>query len=646
MSSDQLTGIKQFELLLEKQTNHTFTDYSSLHRWCCDNPESFWSSLLSFAGISYSGSLTPVIAGSGFLERRFFPGVSLNYTRCLLEGVAESAATDTAVTLVNEEGQVVSVTRAELTRQILSVSTYLKEKGIVAGDRVVAVAKNSIESIAACLGCAAIGATWSSVSPELGASAIIERFGQLEPKLLFTNTSYQLNGSVRVIDDTVARLLEEVTSIEVVVLLSDTDSVNDLEVVSQKWSSVVSCSPVDLNTLEQFPFDHSLFVMFSSGTTGVPKCIVHGAGGTLLEHIKEHRLHSDIGHRDTLMFQTSTGWMMWNWQLTALASGAHIVLYDGSVSYPEKTSLLKVIDDLNVTVFGTSPAYVQYLIESGITPNADYELQALRSIQSTGSILFESQFQWIVKSFKRVPVQSVSGGTDMIGCLVLGHPELPVIAGDSQCISLGIDVRVKSDDSGDINYSGSGELVVVSPFPSQPVFFWGDKDSKKIYSSYFEHNPGVWTHGDQIRITDTGCPRILGRSDGTLNVRGVRIGPAEILCIVNQMEGVRESLVVEQASPREPGGSRLVLLVVMRDAVPLGRPYILKLKKKIATETSRLHVPSIVIGVSELPRTHNGKLSEKAARDAINGNEITNVMALANPSVLDEIRQSVPPAPN
>ena len=445
--------------------------------------------------------------------------------------------------------------------------------------------------------------------------------------------------------------MSSVPDIKNLVLLSNTGS--DREAIADllnrpgcaihTWDEVTTYPQLPLSSVQQFAFDHPLFVMFSSGTTGIPKCIVHGAGGTLLEHIKEHRLHSDLSDTDVLLFQTSTGWMMWNWQLSALASGTPIVLYDGSVSYPEKTTLLQVISEQGVTVFGTSPAYIQFLIESGITPAQQYEFPALRSIQSTGSVLFETQFQWIRDSFKDVPVQSVSGGTDMIGCLVLGHPDLPVITGDSQCISLGIDVQVKSAEG--VSVSGTGELVVTKPFPSQPVFFWNDPDRQKLYASYFATNPDVWTHGDEIRITTAGSPRILGRSDGTLNIRGVRIGPAEIITIVNQISGVRESMAIEQLSPREPGGTRLVLLLVMHNDAALERSFVLQLKKKLATEASRLHVPAVVEKVTALPRTHNGKLSERAARDAANGLDAGNLSALINPESLLEIQQVVPPAP-
>lgn len=640
-----MSDLAEFTSLLEKQYGITLNDYNYLHRWCCDNSGEFWSAFLAYVNISCSGEPVPAVSGAGFLDRKFFPNLSLNFARCLLEGGATSSAGDSAVTVVGETGRVMTVTRAELTAQALAVAAFLTSQGVGAGDRVVAIARNSVESIAACLGSIAIGAVWSSVSPELGSRAVIERFGQLEPRLLFTNTSYQLNGGVKDISDTINQLLEAVPAIKTVALLAESDATTRLHSSVHSWRLVVSTVPVELSSLENFAFDHPLFVMFSSGTTGAPKCIVHGAGGTLLEHLKEHRLHSNLSRDDVLLFQTSTGWMMWNWQLSALACGTHIVLYDGSVSYPEKTSLLQIIADHGVTVFGTSPAYIQFLIESSIVPDSMYEFPVLRNIQSTGSVLYEAQFEWIRDHFKDLPVQSVSGGTDIIGCLVLGHPELPVQTGDSQCISLGIDVQVLDKESGAVRSDGTGELVVVQSFPCQPVFMWNDPGDKKLRSSYFDKNPGLWTHGDQIRITASGSPRILGRSDGTLNIRGVRIGPAEILTIVNQLDSVRESMAIEQASPREPGGSRLVLLLVMKTEEPLERPFILQLKKKLATQASRLHVPAVVVSVPTLPRTHNGKLSEKAARDAVNRVEVTNLEALSNPDVLAVIRQLVPEAP-
>jgi acetoacetyl-CoA synthetase len=467
----------------------------------------------------------------------------------------------------------------------------------------------------------------------VGTEAMLNRFRQLEPVVLLAHTDYPYQGVRRSVADRVREVASALPSLRHLLLLAESEAPAGLAVPARRFEEVTG---PPLAAWPRLPFNHPLFILFSSGTTGVPKCIVHGVGGTLLEHAKEHRLHSDLGPADTLYFHTSTGWMMWNWLLTALASGTRIVLYDGSISFPEDDAVWRLISREKVTVFGTSPAYLQYCRDAGIVPRERVDLAALRAMQSTGSILFDSQYDWVRENVKPLPLQSISGGTDIIGCFVLGNPNLPVYRGESQCVSLGLDVRALAPP--DAPASDTGELVCARPFPSRPIGLFGDPDGRRFHDAYFSQNPGVWTHGDYVQLTDRGTARILGRSDGVLNVRGIRIGPAEIYHVLQDFPEVAEAMAVEQAAPNEPGGARLVLLVVLRGGAQLDRPLTLRIKKELSRRASAAHVPGVIAQVKELPTTFSNKRSEKAARDVLNGRPATNAGALNNPDCLEEIR--------
>ncbi len=613
-----------------------FSTYEDLHRWACTRYRDFWKLALESFGLDTTGSPTPVCEGDQIASAQFFPQLHLNYAQNLLRPLPGADDSHPAVIWRNEAGERRQIDRGTLRTQALGIAAQLQATGVQPGDRVVALARNSIESIAACLGSAAVGAAWSSVAPDLGTEAVLGRFRQLEPVVLFADLTYTHHGVARSLEERVRALTEALPSVRTLVVLGGeppADLRADLTVVRiGEWSD--SKGPA-LGELQHFPFNHPLFILFSSGTTGAPKCIVHGAGGTLLEHLKEHRLHTDLRPQDRLFFITSCGWMMWNWQLSALASGTPIVLYDGSVSFPDPNALLKAIDAEKVSVLGLSPAYVQLLKDSGIEPRTLASFEALRVFQSTGSILFDNQFEWLGEHFKHAAIHSISGGTDIIGCFVLGNPLLPVYRGESPCISLGTDVRVWID--GKVEHTGVGELICANPFPSRPVGIWNDPDKKRFHASYFAEHAGVWTHGDRVDLTDRGSARILGRSDGTLKIRGVRIGPAELYTVVLQVPGVREAMAVEQEAPDDPGGSKIALLVVLSPGMELDRKLTLQIKKELNTRASPAHVPALILQVPGLPQTHNGKCSERAARDVLNGREPPNRAALKNPEVLDAL---------
>jgi acetoacetyl-CoA synthetase len=506
---------------------------------------------------------------------------------------------------------------------------------------VAALTRNSADPIVACLASTALGAVWSSVAPDLGTDAMLRRFEQFRPIVLFAHTEARNHGVIQDLRPKIAALLAALPCVRHLVLL-DGGAPPDVEatVVVHRLEALAETRAI----AGEFPwaprrFNDPLFVMFSSGTTGPPKGIVHGVGGTLLEHVKEHRLHSDFGPGDRLLFQTTCGWMMWNWMLSALASGVELVVYDGSVSFPGPDAVIQLLARERVTVLGTSPAYIELLRASGVVPRAVADLSALRALQSTGSILFDGLYDWIHANMAEVPIQSISGGTDIIGCFVLGNPDLPVHRGEAQCISLGCDVRVLTEDGAET--SGAGELVCASPFPSRPVAFLADPERVRYHAAYFVQHPGLWWHGDFVTIHPRGSVRLRGRSDGVLNIRGVRIGPAEIYAILQDFPQVAKAIAVEQRAPAEPGGVRLVVVVTISEGVILDRPLTFAIKKALADRASRTHVPAVLAAVPDLPTTFSGKLSESAVREALNGDPVRNLAALRNPECLDAIRVAV-----
>ena len=619
--------MRAFQREVESRTGRRFTDYMDLWRWSVDERADFWRTAWDFCELIGDPGPAPFLANDRMPGAEFFPGGRLNYAENLLR----RSDSGPALVFRGEDGARRELSWGALRTQVASIAAELRELGVVPGDRVAAILPNCPEAIVAMLAATSLGAIFSSCSPDFGVRGVLDRFGQIAPKVLFVTDGYHYGGKSHDLTGRVAEIRAALPSLERVVMvrflgigaIPGADAFHEL----------TRPRTPELR-FEHLPFAHPLFILFSSGTTGAPKCIVHGAGAVLLKIAVEQRLHTDLRRDERLFYFTTCGWMMWNWLATGLAAEATLVLYDGSPFHPDARALFDLADAERVNVFGTSAKFLDAVRKSGLEPRKTHDLSSVSTILSTGSVLAPESFDFVYQSIKSdVLLSSISGGTDIAGCFVAGSPTLPVHRGEAQCLALGMSVEVFDEAGHALAPGEKGELVCTRAFPSMPVAFWNDPDGARYRASYFERFPGIWHHGDWVELTPHGGMTLYGRSDAVLNPGGVRIGTAEIYRPVEQLDEIVEALAIGQDWADDV---RVVLFVRLRPGLALDAALEARIRAAIRTHATPRHVPARIVSVTDIPRTKSGKIVEIAVRDVVHGRAVKNLETLANPEALEQ----------
>ncbi|GAA6135229.1 acetoacetate--CoA ligase [Oceaniserpentilla sp. 4NH20-0058] len=644
ISESNMTAFAQYIA----EDGHNVSSYQSLHDFSIRLPQLFWKYVWNYASfIEHKPYQNVLEQPSKMPNAKWFTGSRFNFAENLLKFRHDH----TALIAYDERGKQQSISYAQLYLKVAKLSQHLKEIGIQPGDKIAAFSPNIPEAIIAMLACTSLGAVWSSCSPDFGTQGVLDRFGQIQPKILITTDGYFYNGKKQNNLEKLSSILSHIPSIQHVILVPYSDKNITLNQTQKQlktsanislWDACLDNEALDIEFSHQ-SFDHPLYILYSSGTTGSPKCIVHSAGGTLIQHYKELVFHTDVKQSDTVFYYTTCGWMMWNWMVSTLMTGATLVIYDGSPFFPEPNVLWNMAETENISIFGTSAKYISALEKAKYSPNEKHSLKALKTLLSTGSPLSDESFEYIYNNIKQdICVSSIAGGTDIVSCFTLGNPNLPVYKGEIQCLGLGMAVNVYDDAGQPVKNNIRGELVCEKSFPSMPIGFYNDTSNKKYLASYFERFDNVWAHGDfaeKVAHNDNGKTYtsliIHGRSDAILNPGGVRIGTAEIYRQVEKIEEVLESIAVGQTLIHDPTDIRVILFVRLREHVTLSSELENRIKNTIRQNTTPRHVPAIIVQVSDIPRTLSGKIVEIAVRETIHGRPVKNKDALLNPEALD-----------